>query len=64
MSEKEIKFEIDAYRESVNAAHKTDVYGGVAVVSECPYEDDSIESEYWWDGFGDGTEDFIVMQEY
>jgi hypothetical protein len=53
---------IDAYKDGLDAAYRTGPYEGVKDVPKCPFAKDTKEYEEWWQGFGDGTEDFICSQ--
>lgn len=52
-----------AYQDGVHAGWRTGPYEGCKTVPKCPYIEGSQEAARWWDGFGDGTEDFIQAQQ-
>ena len=54
--------EISPYQRGHNAATRLGEYEGAEDTPDCPYEEGCIDYEDWWDGFGDGTEDFIQWQ--
>ena len=59
LTSKYSKQDIAIYRDWINAAYRIGKYEGATEPPECPYEDDSKQAGIWYDGFGDGTEDFI-----
>jgi len=52
----------DAYQDGLDAAYRSGRYEGVNETPDCPYPRDTREGDLWWDGFGDGTQDFINWQ--
>lgn len=54
--------EADAYRDGLDAAYRVGKYSNITTPPDCPYSEPSPESEAWWGGFGDGTEDMIASR--
>jgi len=53
---------IEAYSDGIDAAYRINKYAAYKTVPDNPYPLNSAEAKAWDDGFGDGTEDFIVAQ--
>ena len=51
-----------AYSDGLDAAYRTGRYAGSKSTPRCPYEDGTVESVHWWDGFGEGTDDLIALR--
>lgn len=49
----------DGYCAGQRIEHYEDFVG---YCPECPYDDGTHEAELWWEGMGDGTEDYIAWQ--
>jgi hypothetical protein len=52
----------EAYSDGVDAGWRKGKYEGATDTPKCPHAEGSDEARRWWDGFGDGTEDFIAYQ--
>lgn len=50
------------YYDGYCAGQRTDHYDGYTTIPECPYEERTHEHDLWWEGFGDGTKDYIAWQ--
>ncbi len=53
---------LEAYAKGIRAGHRIEEYADAQGTVACPYLKDSQEASAWWDGLGDGTEDFIAYQ--
>lgn len=54
--------ESSPYARGIEAGHRIGEYEGVIETPKCPYPEGSPENDQWYDGFGDGTEDYIAYQ--
>ena len=54
---------LEAYGRGIDAAHRINEYEGYDHTPDDPYPKGSPESEKWWEGFGDGTEDEVIRRE-
>lgn len=53
----------EAYKDGIEAGHRINKYKDCGDVPDNPYPENSKEYNEWEEGFGDGTEDFIRLQE-
>lgn len=51
----------EAYADGLDAGWRQGRYEEVQGVIECPYPKGTPEHDRWWEGFSDGTEDYITL---
>lgn len=52
-----------AWQDGCDAAIRTGKYSGSKKVPDCPHPPDSVLSEYWKDGFSEGTDALIAYND-